>query len=136
MKIKICENAKYDGQDMKWTETPTHIVELKKGDKVYHVSTSMIKKFQPKEMCFYNCSFDDISIGYTKYVYEFEILENMAVQGYSNDDEVRFEISEKNCKVILLGKWEVKDTYTLKEILNRRGRRENVRVYDREWVEM
>ena len=133
--IELTETAKYNGQDMKWTETPTHIVELKKGDKLYHKTTNKIKEFLSKESCFYNNTLDEIIdfTGYTSFIYEIEILKDMKIQGYSNDSEVRFEITQENSKMFYIGKIEVYDNYTTKEILTKRGRLETIKIYDKEF---
>ena len=57
----------------------------------------------------------------------------MKVQGYSNDSEIRFEITQENSKMFYIGKIEVYDTYTTKEILTRRGRLETIKIYDKEF---
>ena len=117
--IKITETAKWNGQDMAWTETPTHMVNLKKGDILQHVSSKKLNSFLSKESCFMNRNFDINSFGYSQYVYQVELLEDMAAQGYSNDDEVRFEITSENAKIFLVGKVNVLDTYSTKEITDR-----------------
>lgn len=131
--IKITNTAKYNGQDMQWTETPTHIVELKKGDKVYHKTTKKLNSFLSKESCFYNSNISEVVAltGYDSFLYEIEILEDMKVQGYSNDSEVRFEITSENSKMFYVGKIELLDTYTTKEVRQRNGRIENIKIYDR-----
>ena len=131
--IKITNTAKYDGQDIQWTETPTHKVGLKKGDKVYHKTTTKLNSFLSKESCFYNNSIEEVVnfTGYNSFLYEIEILEDMTVQGYSNDSEVRFEITKENAKMFYVGKIELLDTYTTKEVRQRNGRIENIKIYDR-----
>ena len=131
--IKITNTAKYNGQDMQWTETPTHIVELKKGDKVYHKTSKKLNSFLSKESCFYNSTIEEIVgfTGYNSFLYEIVILEDMKVQGYSNDTEIRFEITSENAKMFYIGKIELLESYTIKEIRQRNGKLENVKIYDR-----
>ena len=97
-KVEIKKTAKYSGQDMKWTETPTHTVELKEGDRLYHRSDRKITGFLPKETCFHT---EDIKM--TGHNYVAIVKENMTVQGYSHDTEVRLVISAENVDLFYIG---------------------------------
>jgi hypothetical protein len=87
-KVKVVENGYYKGQDMGWTETATHTVSLKKGNRLYHASSEKLTSFREKETCFH--TEDVISSGY---LYVAIVKQDMTVQGYSNDTEVRLEIT-------------------------------------------
>jgi len=105
-RVKIKQDARYDGQDMSWTETPTHKVALKKGDKVYHTSDRKLTSFLPVETCFHSDGLD----GCTGHAYLGILQEDVEVQGYSNDGEVRIDLSETEIDMYYLGTTEIVQT--------------------------
>ena len=96
--IKITDDAKYPGQDMRWTEECTGTETLPAGTKLYHYSDSKINEFLSKETCFF---YDDCSYGHC---YEVVLKKQVTVREYLS--EVRFWIGQSNCEIRYLGKVE------------------------------
>ena len=100
--IKISEDAKYNGQDMRWTEEQTDEKVLLKGTTLFHCSDSKIKEFYPKETCFFE---DDLC---TEHSYLITLLRDVKVRVYGN--EVRYRMNEFNSKIQYLGRVKVVKT--------------------------
>lgn len=107
-KINVSEDARYNGQDMDWTETFTGTKKIgQSGEIVFHRSDSLIKEFRAKEICVSpfehgksylesNATIEEISKKYNwkSYVYMIFLPEGTIVDTYS-DDEYRFELTEE-----------------------------------------
>lgn len=107
-KIQVLENAKYNGQDMLWTEPFTGTKKIgKDGEWVTHTSSNKIKEFRAKEICVhpYEHSISSFESNTTKkevtskynweiFVYAIFLPEGTIVDTYS-DDEYRFELTEE-----------------------------------------
>ena len=106
--IKITDDAKYSGQDMRWTEECTGTETLPAGTKLYHFSDSKINKFLSKETCFF---LDDDGLGHC---YIATLKKEMTVNVFST--EVRFDITPGNCSIQYVGKIEA--VHTGKRIKN------------------
>lgn len=114
-KIEVSENAKYNGQDMEWTETFTGIKRIGKGGEVVtHTSNKEIKKFAAKQICAHPASHSEsyfISTiskkelknrySWKYFIYSIYLPEGTEVDTYS-DDEYRFELTE-NMEIIFSG---------------------------------
>jgi len=94
--LKITSDAKYDGQDMRWTETFKEKITLKAGTMLYHSSDKKISEFLSKETCFF---LDDRMENYC-YV---AVLKKDVVVDYYESQEVRLEINENNCSIQYVG---------------------------------
>ena len=114
-RVEINNTAKYDGQDMAWTETPTHRVHLKKGDRIFHKSSTKLNSFLAKETCFYSDDYNETE----GFIYMAILKKDITVQGYSNDSEIRLELDSEIVDLYYLGSCELKRTDTKK--LNNRG---------------
>lgn len=108
MKIKVTENAKYNGQDMSWTEE----LEISSSDvdiTVFHCSDNYIDGFLAKETCFFNDK--PLFKGHTyKYVVE------AGVEFLTDGTEIRVDLNNGdeleyigNYKIV--GTGEYKETY-------------------------
>ncbi len=89
--VAVSQNARYAGQDMKWTERlkqkPTKIVP---GTKFYHVSYSRISSFFPKETCF----FTEYKKYLTGHFYELEVLSPIYGQETITEEEIRIDLED------------------------------------------
>lgn len=113
--IKVTETAKYNGQDMDWTETFTGKKVIGNGGEiVFHRSDVEIKSFKAKEICVSpfehgksylesNATIEEVTNKYNwkKFIYAIFLPEGTEVNTYSGD-EYRFELT-LNMKVIFAG---------------------------------
>jgi len=86
--LYITDKAKYNGQDMDWTEYQTGRVLLRKGAKLYHASEEKLIAFYPKTTCFF---IDRCSDGY---IYCFILKKDIIVPKYGG--EVRINLKKYN----------------------------------------
>jgi len=84
-RVYISKDAKYNGQDMEWTERITGTITLYKGQKLYHSSDSKLKAFYPKETCFFMNTYAE------GYVYCAILNKEITIPCY--DNEVRIDLS-------------------------------------------
>jgi hypothetical protein len=101
--IPVDENAKYNGQYMKWTEECTGIEKIKKGTILYHFSDKKLKSFLPKKTCFF---LEDRSFGYC---YIIKLKTDIEIKTYGS--EIRINI-DKNTKIYYVGRIYNKIDYT------------------------
>jgi len=93
--IKISTDAKYSGQDMGWTEEVTGRETLPAGTILHHYSDDKLSAFYPKTTCFFD---EDIPGGHC-----YLVMLKKDVQVVRYGYEVRFEISNDNCKIQYTG---------------------------------
>jgi hypothetical protein len=89
-KVKIYENAKYSGQNMKWTEACTGTKILQVGEIYYHASSVKISTFHTKETCFADKKYTE------GFYYALRVLSPLSVEMY-DQDEIRIDL-EKHAK--------------------------------------
>lgn len=107
-RVKIKENGKYSGQDMRWTEPVTKRIVTTEAMKVYHYSDSKLIEFCEKETCFYSQR-----AAHTEgFVYELEIPSNTMIE-YHGDEEIRLVLTEK-MEIRYIGRIEKIRDYTEK----------------------
>ncbi len=93
--VKISNSANYSGQDMRWTETKTSSVTLKKGTRLFHFSDNKINSLLEKETCFFQ---KDQSLGHC---YVCVLKNDIEASEYSN--ETRIFLNSKDCEVTYVG---------------------------------
>lgn len=86
--VFVMDDAEYNGQNMKWTETMIPY-SIKSGEKFYHYSDYEIEEFRSKETCFFT---SERSYGH---VYEFIAECDMSGMISPMGDEVRVELEEQ-----------------------------------------
>jgi len=94
--VLVSDRARYNGQDMKWTEECTGMKLFKKGTKFYHWSDTLLSLFLNKETCF----FDTRDSG-KNYCYEYTLKEERKLPTFC--DEVRINLGKKD-EIRFLGK--------------------------------
>jgi len=113
--IQVSSEARYNGQDMSWTETFTGTEKIGNGGEwVFHSSNEKITSFRAKEICVSPYEYgkhlmktnskkkDVISRFYwKKFIYAIFLPEGFEVDTYSGD-EYRFELTE-GMRVVFLG---------------------------------
>ena len=87
-KIEVSEKAKYNGQNMNWTEELTGTVTLEAGKVLYHTSReTLLKSFFPKETCFSESKTSD------GHYYALKVINTISASLYNND-EWRIDLDE------------------------------------------